>query len=608
MASQKEKKVKSFEINNLYGDIAILTDDLFNFRMVLKAEAGLEPYTGAFIEGINIINELGLSEFLIEIERNISRHKRWKSVQKYREYYWQIEIVQPKLGFACERFIHLSQLPNYLFSDSKEPYSFLQSVSNIKGFVWQGFSVKKDEDTQYSAGIFALSGYTAEEVNKLPGKYLSLISFEDSAALGRIISDFSFDPGRKTAEAVYRIVCKDGNSRWVKESFAMLRSTSSNSYIYAGIVSDITLIKEYETKLLESETKLLEINQAKDRFINILSHDLRAPFTSILGFSEILLNEPNLPIKEKNEYLTYIYDASQNQLQFINYLLDWSRLRTGNLKIESQRIRLQAIVYNCVSILTGNAIRKNISIQIEVGEQLYVQADERLLTQVIINLLSNSIKFSPDNSKIEINAGIFNEKQVEIIVRDSGIGISPDDQSKIFSIDKTYLKEGTQGEKGSGFGLALVKEIVTKHAGEIWFYSEIMKGTEFHFTLPLPSNTVLLIENSSQDRGYYIEIIKEGFPEFVIFTAENGYEAIGLVANQTPNLIIFNHNMPLMNGLQFWEAIKRNETNLKVPFIVIGDNLSSEISTSYIKENVKAILNSPIDRGEFLKVLQMILH
>ncbi len=595
-------------MNNLNGDIAFLTDELFNFIRVLKIESGLEHFTQSFKEGVNVAAELALLGFLVEIERDLANLKRWKGVQKYRDNYWHIEILIPRQGFTRERFIHLSQLPNELISDSKAPFSFLQSVTNISGFVWQGHTVKKDEETQYSAGIYTLSGYTADEVNELPGKYLSLISFEDSALLGKIISDFSFNPGRKTADAVYRIIRKDGKPRWVKESFSILRSPSSSSYIYAGIVSDITPIKEYEAKLLESETNLIEINQAKDRFINILSHDLRAPFTSILGFSEILLNEPVLPLKEKNEYLTYIYDASQNQLQFINYLLDWSRLRTGNLKIESQRLRLQAMVYKCVSILTGNAIRKNISIQVDVSEQLYVQADERLLTQVILNLLSNSIKFSQVNSKIEIHAGIFNEQQVEIIVRDSGVGIPQDDQSKIFSIEKTFSKEGTHGEKGSGFGLALVKEIVTKHSGEIWFYSEHLKGTEFHFTLPLPSNSVLLIETNKEDRNHYIDIIKEGFPEFVVVTAENGYEAIGLVANQTPNLIIFNHNMPLMNGLQFWEAIKMNETYLKVPFIVIGDTLSPEISTAYIRENVRAILHTPVDRGEFLKVLHMTLQ
>lgn len=608
MATAKDKKSKSYEANILYGDVAILSNEAFMCQKVLKCEVGFEYLSQRFNSGTDLITELKLDEFLVEIKREVSSHQRWRGINKLNESYWAIEIIQPKTIGTNELFVHLSHLPAFQEKEKSNKFSFLNNAHNIASFVWEGTTIKKDELTDYSAGVLTLTGYSAEEINALPGKYLSLVSFEDSAALGRIISDFSFEPGKKSSEAIYRIIKKDGSLKWVKEVFTMMRDANSRNYVFAGIVIDITSIKEYEVKLLESEAKLLDVNQSKDRFINILSHDLRAPFTSILGFSEILLNEPNLPLKEKNEYLTYIFDASQNQLQFISYLLDWSRLRTGNLKIESQRLKAQAVIYNCVSILTGNAIRKNLTIHVDVSDSLYIQADERLLTQVILNLLSNSIKFSPDNHTIEIQGGIFNQSQAEIIVRDYGVGISPEDQSKIFSVEKSMSKEGTRGEKGSGFGLALVKEIIVKHGGEIWFYSELAKGAEFHLTLPLPSNTLLLIDNIKEDRNSYIELIRENFSEFVIQTAENGYEAMGIVATQTPNLIILNHHLPLMTGLQFIEATRRNESNLKIPFIVICDSISPEIESAYIKHGVQKILKKPFDYSEFLKNLQMTLH
>lgn len=608
MAVIREKKTKAVEPNAFYGDIALAVDEKFISLRILTPGEKRKTIEEKLKPGTNAISELGVGDFLPEIERELSNNHRWRGQIAYEGSHWLLEIVQPKTGKAIERFVHLTHLENQAPATSAQPFSFLQSMTGLHFFVWQGTSVKKDEATVYSAGILGLTGYTAEEVNNLPGKYLALISFEDSSAVGKIVSDFAFEPGKKSAEAVYRIIRKDGTLCWVKEFFVMLRDSNLRTYCYAGMVTDISNQKEYELKLLESESTLVETNQAKDRFINILSHDLRAPFTSILGFAEILLNEQNLPLKEKNEYLTYIYEASQNQLQFINYLLDWSRLRTGSLKIESQRLKAQAVIYNCVSILTGNAIRKNISIEVDVNDTLYVQADERLLTQVILNLLSNSIKFSPDNSTIEIHAGIFNDTQAEFVVRDNGMGIRPEDQNKIFSIETSFTKEGTHGEKGSGFGLALVKEIIVKHGGEIWFYSEPLKGTEFHFTLPLPSNIVLLVENDKQARAEYIGLIHEAFPEFMILTAENGYEAMGVIANQTPNLIIFNHHMPLMNGLQFWEAMKRNDTNLKVPFIVLSGPLPADVESAYIRQNVKAILRTPVDQTEFLNTLRMTLQ
>lgn len=295
-------------------------------------------------------------------------------------------------------------------------------------------------------------------------------------------------------------------------------------------------------------------------------------------------------------------------MQFINYLLDWSRLRTGSMKLEPQRLKLQAVAYNCVSILTGNVIRKNINIQVDIADSIYVQADERLITQAILNLLSNSVKFSQEHGLIEITAGIFNETHIEVIVRDNGIGMSPEDQSKIFSIEKMYSREGTKGEKGSGFGLALVREIVAKHGGEIWFYSEENKGTEFHFTIPLPSNTVVLVISDEEERTTLLEEISARFPEFTFVTAENGYEALELISQYVPNVIVAEHAMPLMTGMQLVEALRRGDSELKVPIVIIAGQLNDETEMNYYRQGVKSVIIKPYEFDTLMSNLRQILH
>lgn len=485
---------------------------------------------------------------------------------------------------------------------------FLSVLNKIQIALISGEYVDSALILNYSDGIGKITGYTSSEISGLPGRILNIIFPEDSAQVLRTHKNL-FAGGDKSVESflTYRLLSKSGKMIWVKEYLLCEKDAVEEKYHVSGSLTDISAEKNDEGTLQEEVKKLREQIASKDRFINILSHDLRAPFTSILGFSEILINEPALSQKEKNEYLTYIYDASQNQLQFISYLLDWSRLRTGSLRIEPQRLNAAALVYNCVSSLTGNAIRKNIEIRVDVKSDLYIEADERLITQVIVNLLNNAIKFSYEESVIDIIAGSFNEAHVEFIVKDTGVGISQDEQQKLFNLEKNFSKEGTKGEKGSGFGLAFVKEIISNHNGDIWFYSEEGSGSEFHFTVPLPSNTMLFVLKDRLEAENLEEVVKNNFPEFTIFSAENGYDAISIMSDKHPNLIITDHNMPLMTGIQLIEAIKKGESGLKSPFVVLLDEVNSDTENKYFKLGVRHVLTKPYKTEQMVKALRSLL-
>ena len=339
----------------------------------------------------------------------------------------------------------------------------------------------------------------------------------------------------------------------------------------------------------------------------MLSHDLRAPFTSILGFSEILLNEPDLTHDESLEYLHYINDSSQHQLHLINYLLDWTRLQTGRIKIEPQRLNAQTMVFNCVSSLTGNAIRKNLEIKVNVKKNLFIQTDERLITQVVTNLLNNAIKFSDEGKMIEIYADYFNDDMAEFVVKDEGTGISEENKSKLFKIENMFSVEGTKGEKGTGLGLPLVKEIVEKHGGEIWFYSEFGKGSEFHFTVPYSHNTILLVENEEEQLKKYVSLLKEEFSNFRLIGVNNGYEALTKISEQTPSLVITDYEMPLMNGLQLVEFIRKDDMNFKIPIIATVTELTDNFMKEYKELGIDTVLQKPVEDKLLTEKLQLIL-
>ncbi len=474
-------------------------------------------------------------------------------------------------------------------------------------FLW---SLKKEgqkEIVYYSDNIVKITGYTADEVKHFPGRGSNIIFEDDQQRIKKVFTDFSNDASTNFIKLSYRIVRKDKSILWINERISVIRDNSGKPEEYYGIVSDITDLIDEQSSLVKSLENLKHLNASKDKFISMLSHDLRAPFTSILGFSEILINEPNLSHEERLEYLNYINDSSQHQLQLVNYLLDWSRLQTGRIKIEPQRLHVQSIIFNCISSLTGNAIRKKLDIKVHVKESLYVQADERLLTQVVTNLLSNAIKFSLEGTTIEISADSFNDKFIEFIVKDEGLGISDSNKAKLFRIEKMFSTEGTKGEKGTGLGLSLVKEIIEKHEGEIWFYSEQNIGSEFHFTIPSSPNTILLVENNYDEKEKFENILKQNFPVYKVIGVNNGYDAINHFLSQLPSLIISDYDLPLMNGVQFIESIRKEDKGTRIPIIAIVPEATAEIKREFQIFGVDSILQKPIDDNIFSEKIQAVL-
>ncbi|WP_179950080.1 PAS domain-containing sensor histidine kinase [Lutibacter citreus] len=251
-----------------------------------------------------------------------------------------------------------------------------------------------------------------------------------------------------------------------------------------SVINDITNSKKAELKLRESEATLRELNSTKDKFFSIIAHDLKSPFSGILGFSEILSHQ----VKEKNyqgidKYAEIINSSSKYAMELLSNLMEWSRSQTGRMEFNPEYIDLDSIIKSTLELLKPTSEQKLISIVLNTPIKITLHADKAMIEAILRNLISNAIKFTPQKGTINITAKE-NEKEYLISVIDGGVGIEKSNLEKLFQIDSSYSTLGTEKEKGTGLGLILCKDFIDKHRGKIWAESELGIGSKFYFSLP----------------------------------------------------------------------------------------------------------------------------
>jgi signal transduction histidine kinase len=237
--------------------------------------------------------------------------------------------------------------------------------------------------------------------------------------------------------------------------------------------------------LVEQRTnKLIEIVSTNGKFLSIIAHDLRSPFSSILGILEILkLSLKDITKDEIEEYIDIVYNSANNTLTLLDNLLIWAVSQNKERNFNPVKINLYELLREEIEILKTLANQKQIAINHSIAPDLNVTADLQMVKTIIRNLINNAIKYSNINGEIAINASK-NKQFVEVTVKDNGVGISAENQRKLFKIDSFHSTPGTHNEKGTGLGLLLCKEFVELHGGNIRIDSEAGKGSRFAFTLP----------------------------------------------------------------------------------------------------------------------------
>jgi signal transduction histidine kinase len=281
-------------------------------------------------------------------------------------------------------------------------------------------------------------------------------------------------------------VIRKATGEFAPEVIELLRTFATQS---ALAIQNARLFLEIADKSRQLEVA----SQHKSEFLANMSHELRTPLNAIIGFSEVLSEGMFGEINEKQtEYLNDILESGRHLLSLINDILDLSKIEAGRMELEATDFDLPSAIENALILVRERASRCGITLGREIDERLgEIRGDERKVKQVLLNLLSNALKFTPEGGRIDVRAAL-HEDSAEISVADTGVGIAPEDQDAVF---EEFRQVGTAAKKveGTGLGLALSRKFIELHAGRIWVKSRVGTGSTFTFTVP--------VRRESSDRG-----------------------------------------------------------------------------------------------------------
>jgi len=395
---------------------------------------------------------------------------------------------------------------------------------------------------------------------------------------------------------------KDGSEFPVEISLSPVRS--EEGFRVTAIIRDVTDRKIAEEKIraanqqLELRNQEVErANRLKSEFLASMSHELRTPLHTIIGFAELLGEELEGPLNEKQKrFLKHVHEDSLHLLDLINDILDISKIEAGGMQLNTESFDAREAVRVAVESIRNLAAQKSISVENQVEKETFVLADRVRFREILSNLLSNAVKFTPEGGRIEVGLGLPQEDKVVFSVSDTGIGIAAEDQEAIF--DKfRQVSAATHGvREGTGLGLAIVKHLVEMHGGSIWLESTVGVGSRFSFSIPADRSqppappVVLVIEDEPAAR----ELLSSYLSPLGIRTecAATAKEGIEMARRLRPDAVTLDLLLPGSSGWSVLRQLREMPETSATPVFVISvvDESRAAIdlgATEYLQKPLK---------------------
>ncbi len=401
------------------------------------------------------------------------------------------------------------------------------------------------------------------------------------------------------------IVRRKRTGRFTEETLDLLET-------FAGQSALALLNAQLFRELKEQSVELELASRHKSEFLASMSHELRTPLNAVLGFSEVLLEQMFGEINERQEeYLRDIHGSGKHLLELLNEILDLSKVEAGRMELEYSSFDLHALLDGAAAMLRERAALHGIALGIEVAEDVGpVYSDELRLKQVLLNLMTNAVKFTGDGGSVQVRAER-ETAEIVITVTDTGIGVPEADRERIFE----SFQQGGRGssrEEGTGLGLTLSRRIVGLLGGRMWLDSEVGRGSTFGFTLPARDTATPTGDRESSRPGAGVVVIEDDRPSLDLFsaylsgaalevvTARDGAAGLDAVRRARPDAVLLDIRLPGIDGWAVLRELKSDPATRDIPVIVVSivDERSRGVALG-----AAAYLVKPVGREELMTAL-----
>lgn len=480
-------------------------------------------------------------------------------------------------------------------------------------------------ETIYNETWAEIIGYSLSELAPISIKTWEAHTDPEDLKKSKEMLERHFNDDLSYYDCEIRMKHKEGHWIWVRDRGSVITWTNEGKPLMMfGTHSDISDQKRIEHEILLKNEELQKLNATKDKFFSIIAHDLRSPFNSIVGFSELLLDQIRQKTYEGIEnYAEIIKKSSGQAIKLLMNLMQWSQLQTGRMEIIPEHFEMVDLVNEVALFIHETSHQKGIIHNKILPESATVYADKNMISTVLRNLYSNAVKFSHPGGTVTIVV-IEQQNELTISVNDTGVGIEKTRIDKLFLLDESISTVGTRNEKGTGLGLILCKEFVDKNEGEIWVESEVGKGSTFYFTIPRREKSLVnnVIQYETPDPAVEIRINKlkvliveddetserllaiqiSNISE-TVFEAVTGVEAVD-ICRQNPDidLILMDIQLPEMDGHEATRQIR--EFNKNVIIIALTAYGFDGDREKAMKAGCNDYHAKPVSKDQLIKMIQ----
>jgi len=474
---------------------------------------------------------------------------------------------------------------------SREDLNAAQSVGHTGSFYWD-INAKKAVWSDEMCRIFGVDPATFIPTYQ---EFIGMVHPEDREMVNMVTAKAM--RGEGFDEIDFRIIRPDRSERFLSFRGEVRQDPDGELRIMIGVVLDITERKKIESALFDAKDRAEKATREKDKYLSLIAHDLKAPFTLIMGFVRLMMSDKETELPDSYiQRFEAMLETSERTVDLIDDVLRITRFHSGRMKINRKFINGGKVAFAVTANFGHLARSKGIELKSNVPDEYRIYADPNLFGEVLQNLVHNSIKFTSIGGSVSV----FVEPGAPRVigVRDTGSGISEGMADDLFHHEIRTTRIGTAGERGTGLGLPLCREIIEAHDGELAFESVEGEGCVFYIRLPYKKPVALMIDDDRETRLAVDELMAD--MDIDLIHEDSATAVLETAKKSRPHLVITDVNLPGYDGLELLKRLKREGETADIPVIIIMSDGTTEVIEKALRLGADDYVAKPVKKEDFV--------